>query len=52
VANDHLEIDGVLDFMSGVVINGIEIVKPDMFVSKKFVVHGISRAFKMAEITA
>ncbi|XP_058762456.1 fasciclin-like arabinogalactan protein 21 [Vicia villosa] len=45
----HLEIDGVLGFMAGVVINGIEIVKPDMFVSEKFVVHGISRAFKMAE---
>ncbi|WJX69139.1 hypothetical protein P8452_53426 [Trifolium repens] len=52
VLNDHLEIDGVLDFMSGVVINGIEIVKPDMFVSERFVIHGISRAFKMAEITA
>jgi hypothetical protein len=52
VLNEHLEIDGVLDFMSGVVINGIEIVKPDMFVSERFVIHGISRAFKMAEITA
>jgi len=50
--DDHLEIDGVLDFMEGVLINGIQIVKPDMFVSEKFVVHGISRAFKMAEITA
>ncbi|GAU17050.1 hypothetical protein TSUD_105490 [Trifolium subterraneum] len=52
VPNDELEIDGVLEFMSGVVINGIEIVKPDMFVSEKFVIHGISRAFKMAEIIA
>ncbi|CAL5200484.1 unnamed protein product [Lathyrus oleraceus] len=50
--DDHLEIDGVLGFMAGVVINGIEIVKPDMFVSEKFVVHGISRAFKMAESNA
>ncbi|CAK8536526.1 unnamed protein product [Lathyrus sativus] len=50
--DDHLEIDGVLGFMAGVVINGIEIVKPDMFVSEKFVVHGISRAFKLAESNA
>ncbi|XP_045802881.1 fasciclin-like arabinogalactan protein 21 [Trifolium pratense] len=52
VLNDDLEIDGVLEFMSGVVVNGIEIVKPDMVVSEKFVIHGISRAFKIAEITA
>ncbi|CAI8592693.1 unnamed protein product [Vicia faba] len=50
--DDHLEIDGVLGFMNVVVINGIEIVKPDMFVSERFVVHGISRAFKMAESNA
>ncbi|XP_004487355.1 fasciclin-like arabinogalactan protein 21 [Cicer arietinum] len=48
----HLEIDGVLDYVSGVVINGIQIVQPDMLVSDKFVVHGIARAFKMAEVTA
>ncbi|KAK7261032.1 hypothetical protein RIF29_27335 [Crotalaria pallida] len=50
--DDDLEIDVVLDFMSRVVISGVEIVAPDMFSSEKFVVHGISRAFKMAELTA
>ncbi|XP_061362305.1 fasciclin-like arabinogalactan protein 21 [Gastrolobium bilobum] len=50
VPDDDLEIDGVLDFIPGVVINGVEIVAPDMLTSEKFVVHGISRAFKMAEL--
>lgn len=45
--DEHLEIDGVLNFLRGVIINGVEIVVPDMFTSEKFVVHGISRAFKM-----
>ncbi|OIW09225.1 hypothetical protein TanjilG_11363 [Lupinus angustifolius] len=48
--DNNLEIDGVLDFMSGIVISGVEIVVPDMFTSEKFVVHGISRVFKMAEL--
>ncbi|TKY48791.1 Fasciclin arabinogalactan protein 21 [Spatholobus suberectus] len=50
--DDHLEIDGVLDFVHGMVVDGVEIVAPDMLVSEKFVVHGISRAFKMAELTS
>ncbi|KAJ1376294.1 FAS1 domain superfamily [Sesbania bispinosa] len=52
VTDEQLEIDGVLDFMPGVVISGVEIVEPDMLSSEKFVVHGISRAFKMTELTA
>ncbi|XP_057450945.1 fasciclin-like arabinogalactan protein 21 [Lotus japonicus] len=52
VPGEDLEVDGVLDFMPGVVISGVEIVAPDLFTSEKFVVHGISRAFKMAELTA
>ncbi|KAE9585656.1 hypothetical protein Lal_00010228 [Lupinus albus] len=48
--DNNLEIDGVLDFMSGIMISGVEIVVPDMFTSEKFVVHGISRAFKMDEL--
>ncbi|KAJ1394455.1 FAS1 domain [Sesbania bispinosa] len=52
VPDEQLEIDGVLDFMPGVVISGVEIVEPDMLTSEKFVVHGISRAFKMTELTA
>ena len=50
--DDDLEIDGVLGFMPGVIISGVEIVAPDMLSSERFVVHGISRAFKMAELTA
>ncbi|XP_027343342.1 fasciclin-like arabinogalactan protein 21 [Abrus precatorius] len=52
VSEENLEIDGVLGFMAGMVINGVEIVEPDMLVSEKFVVHGISRAFKMDELAA
>jgi len=48
--NELLEIDGVLDFAPGMLVNGVEIVAPDMITSEKFVVHGISRAFKMAEL--
>ncbi|KAG4961051.1 hypothetical protein AAZX31_13G286700 [Glycine max] len=50
--DEHLEIDGVLDFVPGMVVNGVVIVAPDMIISEKFVVHGISRAFKMAEVTS
>ncbi|KAK7309383.1 hypothetical protein RJT34_06061 [Clitoria ternatea] len=48
--NDDLEVDGVLGFMPGMVIDGVQIVEPDMFSSEKYVVHGISRAFKMDEL--
>jgi len=50
--DDDLEIDEILDFMTGMVVNGVEIAAPDMFTSENFVVHGISRAFKMTELTA
>ncbi|KAL1298957.1 hypothetical protein HN51_043253 [Arachis hypogaea] len=50
--DDELEIDGVLGFLPGVVISGVEIVAPDMLTSDGFVVHGISRPFKMPELTA
>nr|KYP44309.1 Fasciclin-like arabinogalactan protein 21 [Cajanus cajan] len=51
VPDDSLEVDGVLDFVPGMVVSGVEIVAPDMLASQNFVVHGISRAFKMAEVT-
>ncbi|KAK7324759.1 hypothetical protein VNO77_28587 [Canavalia gladiata] len=50
--DDDLEIDGVLGFMSGMLINGVQVVAPDMFTSQKFVVHGISRAFNMPLLPA
>ncbi|MED6204999.1 hypothetical protein PIB30_013995 [Stylosanthes scabra] len=50
--DDMLEIDGVLGFLPGVVISGVEIVAPDMLSSDGFIVHGISRPFKMPELIA
>ncbi|CAJ1937544.1 unnamed protein product [Sphenostylis stenocarpa] len=39
VPDEHLEIDGILDFVTGMVVNGVEIVAPDMITSEKFVFH-------------
>ncbi|ESW31993.1 hypothetical protein PHAVU_002G284500 [Phaseolus vulgaris] len=50
VPDELLEIDGVLDLAPCMLVNGVEIVAPDMITSEKFVVHGISKAFKMAEL--
>lgn len=44
-----LEVAGASSLNSGLVINGVEILAPDIFTSKKFTVHGISRAFEVAE---
>ncbi|KAK7402008.1 hypothetical protein VNO78_13935 [Psophocarpus tetragonolobus] len=44
----HLEIDGLLHFLTGgLLVNGVQIVVPDMFTSANFVVHGISRALAL-----
>jgi len=50
VPDELLEIDGVLDLAPCMLVNGVEIVAPDMITSEKFVVHGISKAFKMAKL--
>lgn len=47
VPGQDLEVAGEVDFMQGLVINGVEIAAPDLFSSEKFVVHGISRAFEL-----
>ncbi|KAF4382590.1 hypothetical protein F8388_015418 [Cannabis sativa] len=47
-----LEVAGTAGFKGGLIINGIEIVAPDIFTSKKFTVHGISRAFEVADQVA
>ncbi|KAI4322589.1 hypothetical protein L6164_022266 [Bauhinia variegata] len=52
VPDQELENEGIQDFMSGLIISGVEIVAPDVFTSDKFVIHGISRAFTLAELTA
>ncbi|PON80446.1 FAS1 domain containing protein [Parasponia andersonii] len=46
----RLEIAGTASFNSGLVINGVEVVAPDIFTLNTFTVHGISRAFDVAEI--
>ncbi|KAL2331788.1 hypothetical protein Fmac_019369 [Flemingia macrophylla] len=51
VPYDNLEVDGVLDFVPGMVLSGVEIVAPDLLASHNFVVHGICRAFKMTDVT-
>ena len=43
-----LEVAGVASFNSRLVVNGVEIVAPDIFTSNKFTVHGISRALEVA----
>lgn len=46
-----LEVTGRVKNSSQVlVINGVDIVAPDVFSSKKFIIHVISRAFKLAEL--
>ncbi|XP_028761611.1 fasciclin-like arabinogalactan protein 21 [Neltuma alba] len=47
ISDEYLEIEGVPDFISMLVINGVEIVAPDISISDKFVIHGISEALKM-----
>lgn len=50
VHGQPLEVTGVMSFMPGLVINGVRIVKPDIYSSKNFIVHGISRAFKETDL--
>ncbi|XVF44491.1 hypothetical protein PTKIN_Ptkin02bG0127400 [Pterospermum kingtungense] len=45
---DHdLEISSVFNVTQELIINGAKIVAPNIFLSKKFVVHGISQAFQL-----
>ncbi|KAK4286220.1 hypothetical protein QN277_002807 [Acacia crassicarpa] len=48
--DEYLEIEGAPDFMSMLVINGVEVVAPDISISDQFVIHGISDALKMDEL--
>lgn len=49
---DHdLQVDGRGKNSSQVlVINGVDVMAPDVFSSKKFIIHGISRAFRPPEL--
>ncbi|KAI9075299.1 hypothetical protein K1719_042704 [Acacia pycnantha] len=47
MCDEYLEIEGAPDFMSMLFINGVEVVAPDISISEKFVIHGISDALKM-----
>ncbi|KAK9285108.1 hypothetical protein L1049_024293 [Liquidambar formosana] len=49
VPGRDLEVTGTVNFTRGLSINGVEVVAPDIFTSKKFIIHGISRALEMAE---
>ncbi|KAJ4729948.1 fasciclin-like arabinogalactan protein 21 [Melia azedarach] len=46
VPNQYLEITGGANFTRGLGINRVELVAPDIFSSEKFVIHGISQAFR------
>lgn len=50
VTDRKLEISRGVNPLHGLSINGAIIVAPDIFSSEKFVVHGISRAFDVAEL--
>ncbi|XP_054816717.1 fasciclin-like arabinogalactan protein 21 [Prosopis cineraria] len=51
MSDEYLEIEGVPEFMSMLVVDGVEIVAPDISISEKFVIHGIAEALKMDELT-
>jgi len=51
VPGQDLEVAGEVNFMQGLVVNGVKIAAPDLFSSEKFVVHGISRAFELTEFS-
>ncbi|KAF2285028.1 hypothetical protein GH714_035904 [Hevea brasiliensis] len=48
--NQELEITGDFNITKVLAINGVEIAVPEILSSKKFMVHGISQAFKVAEL--
>ncbi|PPD73050.1 hypothetical protein GOBAR_DD30045 [Gossypium barbadense] len=51
LAPDHdLEISKAVNITQELMINQVKIVAPNMFESKKFVIHGISQAFKLGEL--
>ncbi|MBA0556814.1 hypothetical protein Goshw_007485 [Gossypium schwendimanii] len=51
LAPDHdLEISKAVNITQELMINQVKIVAPNMFESKKFVIHGISQAFKLDEL--
>lgn len=50
VPDQYLELDGAVSFKHGMVIDGVQIVAPDVFSSDRFIVHGISRAFDMVKL--
>ncbi|EXB58580.1 hypothetical protein L484_008733 [Morus notabilis] len=45
----HVEVRGTASFEQGLVVNGVKIAAPDMFSSKNFTIHGISRAFEVVQ---
>ena len=46
-----IEVTGRLKNSSRVLaVNGVEVLVPDVFSSKKFIIHGLSRAFKLGEL--
>ncbi|XP_043689778.1 fasciclin-like arabinogalactan protein 21 [Telopea speciosissima] len=49
---DHKITNGVVDFRGILAINNVEITVPDVVLSKRFVIHGISRAFEMVKLPA
>ncbi|KAL5793958.1 hypothetical protein ACOSP7_002552 [Xanthoceras sorbifolium] len=51
VANQDLEISGGINLTLGSAIDGVQIVAPDIFSSNKFVIHGISQAFRDGKIS-
>ncbi|WCJ37668.1 Fasciclin-like arabinogalactan protein 21 [Euphorbia peplus] len=48
--DQKLEVTTGSNVTLGLAINGVQIVAPDIFSSTKFVFHGISRAFQVAEL--
>ncbi|KAF5726426.1 putative FASCICLIN-like arabinogalactan protein 21 precursor [Tripterygium wilfordii] len=48
VPDQDLEITGNGNITQGV--NGVDIAAPDLFSSKKFIIHGVSQAFQMTEL--
>ncbi|XP_050208026.1 fasciclin-like arabinogalactan protein 21 [Mercurialis annua] len=50
--NQPLQITGGFNVteMQGLTINGVEIIAPEIFSSNRFIIHGISHAFNVAEL--
>lgn len=50
VSGQDLEVTAGGKFLQELIVNGEEIAAPDIFSSKKFVIHGISRAFAIGKL--